>query len=43
VHGPSQTVVVKLSTWPTALDQEAIDATREAVVAIGDHLAADPG
>jgi CubicO group peptidase (beta-lactamase class C family) len=38
VHGPTNTVVVKLSTWPDALDQTAIDATRQAVVAIGEHL-----
>jgi CubicO group peptidase (beta-lactamase class C family) len=38
VHGPTQTVMVKLSTWPEPLDQSAIDATREAVVIIGEHL-----
>ncbi len=38
VHGPTQTVVVKLSTWPTALDGAKQSALREATVAIGEYL-----
>jgi CubicO group peptidase (beta-lactamase class C family) len=38
VHGPTDTVVVKLSTWPRPLDRGALDATAAAVVAIGEHL-----
>jgi hypothetical protein len=37
VHGPSQTVVVKLSTWPTALSA-ASALTAQAAAAIGDAL-----
>jgi len=40
VHVPSQTVVAKLSTWPTALNPAAIP-TREAVLAIVSALQAD--
>jgi len=39
VHVPSQTVVAKLSTWPTALSP-AIVATRDAVLAIASALQA---
>lgn len=38
VHGPSETVVVKLSTWPTPLGRRAIETTVRAVMRIGDHL-----
>ncbi len=37
VHVPSQTVVVKLSTWPTA-QSPALDVTVQAVLAIGAAL-----
>jgi CubicO group peptidase (beta-lactamase class C family) len=40
VHAPSQTVVAKLSTWPTALNP-AVIPTREAVLAIASALQAD--
>lgn len=40
VHRPTDTVVAKLSTWPTPLSAEAAAATKAAVVAIGEHLAA---
>jgi len=36
IHAPSQTVVVKLSTWPTALTPSALAA--EAAAAIGEAL-----
>ncbi len=39
VHVPSQTVVAKLSTWPTALSPAAVP-TREAVLAIASALQA---
>jgi CubicO group peptidase (beta-lactamase class C family) len=39
VHGPSQTVVVKLSSWPTALSTSMRRATDAAVAAIADSLA----
>jgi hypothetical protein len=35
---PSQTVVAKLSTWPTALSPVAAGVTTEAVLAIGNAL-----
>jgi hypothetical protein len=38
VHGPSETVAVKFSTWPSPLDQQAFDAAAAAVVAIGRSL-----
>jgi CubicO group peptidase (beta-lactamase class C family) len=38
VHGPTQTVVVKFSTWTNALDRYALDAAAAAVVAIGERL-----
>jgi CubicO group peptidase (beta-lactamase class C family) len=38
VHGPSQTVVAKLSTWPTALSPAAAGVTTEAVLAISNAL-----
>lgn len=38
VHGPSGTVVVKLSSWPTPLDRWALDAAAAASAAIGEHL-----
>jgi CubicO group peptidase (beta-lactamase class C family) len=38
VHVPSQTVVAKLSTWPTATSTPAADAVAYAVLAIGDAL-----
>ena len=38
VHGPTETVVVKLSSWPNPLDRRALDATAAAVVAIGEYL-----
>jgi CubicO group peptidase (beta-lactamase class C family) len=38
VHGPTQTVVVKLSTWPTPLGKRAIETTVRAVTVIGSHL-----
>ncbi len=37
IHGPSQVVVVKLSTWPTALSP-AIEMTVDAVLAIATAL-----
>jgi hypothetical protein len=37
VHMPSQTVVVKLSTWPTALSP-ALDVTVQAVLALASAL-----
>jgi CubicO group peptidase (beta-lactamase class C family) len=40
VHVPSQTVVAKLSTWPTALSPAA-DSTARAVLAIASALQAD--
>jgi hypothetical protein len=40
VHGPSQTVVVKLSSWPTALSAPLRRATVAAVTAIAEALAA---
>ncbi|MHB1928038.1 MAG: serine hydrolase domain-containing protein [Acidimicrobiales bacterium] len=39
VHRPTDTVVAKLSTWPTPLDRDAVGATAAAVEAIGAHLA----
>lgn len=38
VHGPSETVVVKFSSWAKPLDRLALDATAAAVVAIGEYL-----
>lgn len=38
VHGPTETVAVKFSTWPSPLDQQAFDAAAAAVVAIGRSL-----
>jgi hypothetical protein len=38
VHGPTETVAVKLSTWPSPLDQQAFDATAAAVMAINRSL-----
>ncbi|MDE3064983.1 MAG: serine hydrolase [Acidobacteriota bacterium] len=43
VHGPTNTVVAKLSTWPTALDQVKQSAARDATVAIGQYLEAQRG
>lgn len=43
VHVPTETVVVKLSTWPTALDRPQSRALAAATVAIGRALAADGG
>ncbi|HEV2426826.1 MAG TPA: serine hydrolase [Acidimicrobiales bacterium] len=43
VHGPTQTVVVKLSTWPTALDEVKHAALREATLAIGGYLEGQRG
>jgi CubicO group peptidase (beta-lactamase class C family) len=34
VHVPSETVVVKLSSWPTPLDRDALSATSAAVLAL---------
>ncbi len=39
VHGPSQTVVVKLSTWPAATSPELLRMTTDAVRAIAESLA----
>lgn len=39
VHGPTRTVAVKFSAWPSPLDRRALSATAQAVVAIGEHLA----
>ena len=39
VHGPSQTVVVKLSTWPAAASPELLRLTTDAVRAIAESLA----
>ena len=39
VHGPSQTVVVKLSTWPAAASPELLRMTTDAVRAIAESLA----
>lgn len=38
VHGPTDTVVVKLSSWATPLDRRLLDVTATAVVAIGVQL-----
>lgn len=38
VHVPTETVVVKLSTWPTALDRFQTEALAAATVAIGEAL-----
>ncbi|MGH9020514.1 MAG: serine hydrolase domain-containing protein [Acidimicrobiales bacterium] len=38
VHGPTDTVVAKLSTWPTPLDEVKQAATRDATIAIGQYL-----
>jgi CubicO group peptidase (beta-lactamase class C family) len=38
VHVPSQTVVAKLSTWPTASSEPAADAAAHAVLALTDAL-----
>jgi len=38
VHGPTETVVVKFSSWAKPLDRRALDATAAAVVAIGEYL-----
>jgi len=38
VHVPSQTVVAKLSTWPTALSPAGLGVTTEAVLAISNAL-----
>ena len=38
VHAPTETVVAKLSSWPTPLDRRALEATATAVVAIGTFL-----
>ncbi len=38
VHGPTKTVVVKLSSWTNPLDRRALDATAAAVVAVGRYL-----
>ncbi|HSN02155.1 MAG TPA: hypothetical protein VLS91_01595, partial [Acidimicrobiales bacterium] len=38
VHAPTQTVIVKFSSWANALDRRALDAMASAVVAIGEHL-----
>lgn len=38
VHGPTRTVVVKLSSWVNPLDRYALDATSSATVAIGRYL-----
>lgn len=38
VHGPSETVVVKLSSWPTPLNREALEATSAAVLALVETL-----
>lgn len=38
VHGPTETVVVKLSTWPTPLGRRSIETSVRAVAAIGEHL-----
>lgn len=38
VHAPTQTVVVKLSTWPTPLNYIKLAATRDATIAIGQTL-----
>ncbi|MGN6791621.1 MAG: serine hydrolase domain-containing protein [Streptosporangiaceae bacterium] len=40
VHGPSQTVVAKLSTWPVAWDEDLYGQTIACVEAIADALAA---
>ncbi len=37
-HGPTQTVVVKLSTWPTPLNRRSVETTARAVTVIGEHL-----
>jgi CubicO group peptidase (beta-lactamase class C family) len=39
VHGPSQTVVAKLSTWPVAWSEELYGRTLAGVLAIADALA----
>ena len=38
VHNPTQTVVVKFSSWAKALDRYALDAAAAAVASIGEHL-----
>jgi CubicO group peptidase (beta-lactamase class C family) len=39
VHGPTETVVVKLSTWPTPLNRRLSEVTAAAALAIGEELA----
>lgn len=43
VHIPTETVVVKLSTWPTALDRFQTEALAAATVAIGEALTGGTG
>jgi CubicO group peptidase (beta-lactamase class C family) len=38
VHEPTETVAVKLSTWPRPLDQQARDVTIAAVITVGRSL-----
>ncbi len=38
VHGPTRTVVAKLSTWPTPLNRWAVTTAARAVAVIGEHL-----
>ena len=41
IHGPSQTVVAKFSTWPVALSPRLQRVTVRGVLAIADALASD--
>lgn len=38
VHGPTDTVAAKFSTWPTPLNRHLVEVTADAVVAIGEEL-----
>jgi CubicO group peptidase (beta-lactamase class C family) len=42
IHEPSNTVVVKLSTWPVAWDKRLSQLHRDGAMAIAETLAADP-
>ncbi len=40
VHGPTETVMVKLSTSPVPIDQRAVETAAAALVIMGEHLSA---
>jgi hypothetical protein len=43
VHGPSETVIAKLSTWPVAWSEELYGQTIAAALAIAGSLAGSHG